>query len=73
MISGHQTHFFWGPKDCTGEVLVVTQDDRESLERLCTSVEEAGHHEHPWGMAEENGAIWVCRGLKLPLSEAWPR
>jgi hypothetical protein len=73
VVSGHQTHFFWGPKDCTGEVLVVTQDDRESLERWCTAVEEAGHHEHPWGMAEENGAIWVCRGLKLPLSEAWPR
>jgi hypothetical protein len=73
VISGHQTHFLWGPGRCSGEVLVVTQDDRESLERSCTAVVEAGHHEHPWGMAEENGAIWVCRGLRLPLSEAWPR
>ena len=28
---------------------------------------------HPWGMAEENGPIWVCRGLRTPLGELWPR
>jgi hypothetical protein len=22
-------------------------------------------------MAEENGPIWVCRGLKTPLPELW--
>ncbi len=72
-ISGHQTHFFWGPRGCTGEVLIVLQRSREGLERVCASVEEAGRHEHPWGMAEENGPIHVCRGLKTPLSEMWPR
>ncbi len=72
-ISAHQNHFFWGPRGFAGDVLVVLQDDRESLERLCGSVEEAARHEHPWGMAEENGAIWVCRGLKTPLPELWPR
>jgi hypothetical protein len=72
-ISAHQNHFFWGPRGFRGDVLVVLQDDRESLERLCGSVEEAARHEHPWGMAEENGEIWVCRGLKTPLPELWPR
>lgn len=72
-ISAHQNHFFWGPRGFQGDVLVVLQDDRESLEGLCASVEEAGRHEHPWGMAEENGPIWVCRGLKTPLPELWPR
>ena len=70
---GHQTHFFWGPGDCSGDVLVVLQDDRGGPRAVCASVEEAGRHEHPWGMAEENGAIWVCRGLKTPLAELWPR
>ena len=32
-ISAHQNHFFWGPPDFRGDVLVVLQDDRESLER----------------------------------------
>jgi 4-amino-4-deoxy-L-arabinose transferase-like glycosyltransferase len=72
-ISAHQNHFLWGPRGFQGDILVVTQDDRASLERLCASVEEAGHHEHPWGMAEENGPIWVCRGLKVSLPELWPR
>ena len=72
-ISGHQTHFLWGPSGCTGEVIIALQDTREGLEQVCSSVEEAGQHFHPWGMAEENGAIWVCRGLKQPLEELWPR
>lgn len=72
-ISGHQTHFFWGPRGNTGEVLIVLQDDRESLERICTSVEDAGVHFHPWGMAEENSPIFICRGLTPPLPEMWPR
>lgn len=72
-VSAHQTHFLWGPRGNTGEVLIVLQDDRESLERICASVEEAGVHFHPWGMAEENNPIFVCRGLTPPLPELWPR
>ncbi len=72
-ISSHQTHFFWGPRGYTGEVAIVLQLDREDLDELCASVEEAGRHSHPWGMAEENRPIYVCRGLKVPLKEVWPR
>ncbi len=72
-ISAHQTHFFWGPRDFRGDVLVVLQDSREGLSSVCASVEEALVHHHPWGMAEENDSIWVCRGLKSPLPEMWPR
>lgn len=72
-ISAHQNHFFWGPRGNTGEVMIVLQDDRESLEKICASVEEAGAHAHPWGMAEENNPIFVCRGLNPPLTELWPK
>jgi hypothetical protein len=71
-ISAHQTYFLWGPGGFAGDVLIVLQDDRESLERLCASVEEAGAHFHPWGMAEENGPIFVCRGPKATLQAIWP-
>ena len=56
-----------------GDVVIVLQDTREDLEQACTSVQEAGRHVHPWGMAEENGPIWICRGLKTPFTELWPR
>jgi hypothetical protein len=72
-ISGHQTYFFWGPRGATGEVLIVLQGTRDRLERRCASVEEAGRHFHPWGMAEENRPIFVCRGLKVPLPQLWPQ
>jgi len=72
-ISAHQSYFLWGPGDFDGDTLIVLQDDRESLERLCGSVEEAGVHFHPWGMAEENNPIFICRGLQVPLRELWPR
>jgi hypothetical protein len=72
-ISAHQSYFLWGPGNFDGDTLIVLQDDRESLERLCRSVEEAGVHFHPWGMAEENNPIFICRGLNVPLRELWPR
>ena len=72
-ISAHQSYFLWGPGDFSGDILIVLQDNRESLERLCASVEQAGEHFHPWGMAEENNPIFICRGLKVPLRTLWPR
>jgi hypothetical protein len=72
-ISAHQTHFLWGPRGNAGAVLIVLQDDRETLEKVCASVEDAGVHFHPWGMAEENNPIFICRGLHPPLPEMWPR
>jgi len=72
-ISGHQTYFYWGPQGATGEVVIVLQASRQRLEQRCSSVQEAAQHFHPWGMAEENSPIYICRGLKTPLPELWPQ
>ena len=72
-ISAHQTYYFWGPRGFGGDTLIWLQWDRESLERVCRSVEQAGEHFHAWGMAEENRPIFICRGLFSPLRETWPR
>jgi hypothetical protein len=72
-ISGHQTYWFWGPGDWKGERAIVLQYDREDVEESCLSVEQVGTHSHPWGMEEENGPIWLCRGLKMSVAELWPR
>ena len=44
---------------------------RRGVEDHCRSVEKAGEHFHPWGMAEENRAIYLCRGLKHTIAEYW--
>jgi len=72
-MSAHQTYYFWGPPDFGGDTFIWLQWEREWLEPLFESVEEVGTHFHPWGMAEENRPIFLCRGLKQPLHELWPR
>jgi len=72
-ICAHQTYYFWGPRGFDGDNLIWLQWDRESLESICRSVEQVGEHFHPWGMAEENRPIFICRGLLTPLPEIWPK
>lgn len=72
-ICAHQTHYFWGPGGFDGDTLIWLQWDRSDIEEFCRSVEQVGGHFHPWGMAEENRPIYVCRGLRAPLAEIWPR
>ena len=71
-VSGHQTHWLWGPGGFDGDTLIWLQGRREWLEDRCGSVEQAGEHFHPWGMAEENRPIYICRELSMPLDEMWP-
>ncbi|HTD53659.1 MAG TPA: glycosyltransferase family 39 protein [Thermoanaerobaculia bacterium] len=70
-ICAHQNHFFWGPPTTEVENLIWLQWGRESIERRCRSVEQVGEHFHPWGMAEENRPIYLCRGLRAPLALQW--
>jgi hypothetical protein len=71
-ICAHQNHSLWGPPDFDGDTLIWLQWPRESLEQICGTVEQAGEHFHPWGMAEENRPIHICRDLVAPLPELWP-
>lgn len=71
-ISSHQNYYFWGPRDYTGEILIVLQDEREDAEEHCNSVEEIAPVHHPYSMNEEHYTILICRGLKRPLRELWP-
>jgi hypothetical protein len=72
-ISPHQNYFLWGPRGYTGEVLIILQAEREELEPNCESVEEGAALNHPYAMAEERYTIFICRGLKQPLPQLWPR
>jgi hypothetical protein len=71
-ICAHQTHSMWGPGDFDGDQLIWLQWEPEWLEGRCGTVEVVGAHHHPWGMAEENRPILICRDLVRPLAEQWP-
>jgi hypothetical protein len=72
-ICAHQSHYLWGHGGFDGDTLIWLQWPREGIEQLCRSVEQAGEHHHPWGMAEENRPIYICRDPIVPLAKAWPR
>jgi hypothetical protein len=40
---------------------------------VCTAVEQAGEHSHPWGMAEENRPIFIGWGLRVSFAELRPQ
>jgi hypothetical protein len=71
-ICAHQNYYFWGPPDFRGDTLIWLQWGRKSIGEHCRDVEQAAEHFHPWGMAEENRPIYLCRGLRAPLAEQWP-
>jgi len=72
-ISGHQTYFLWGPRDYTGESVIVMDGRQADLESKFAKVEKVAHFEHPYSMPYEHFDIFYCRGLKWPLQDIWPK
>lgn len=72
-ISGHQSYFLWGPRNYTGESMIVMEDRKERLQQLFTSVEKVGTVYHPYSMPYEHFDVYYCRGLKWPLQQIWPK
>jgi hypothetical protein len=73
-ISGHQNYYLWGPRGYTGEIMIVMDDDRETLEQLFESVEQVGVVDHPLAMPyERQKPVHLCRRIKVPLDQLWPK
>lgn len=74
-ISGHQNYYFWGPRGCTGEIMLVLDTDDKDERQQFASVEDAGIVESSrWAMPwEQRTHIYVCRGLHGSLDQLWPK
>jgi len=72
-ISAHQNYFYWGPRQYTGESLILLQWDLEDAQDFCRDVQQGPTLDPPWAMGEEHYTILLCRGMKKPLPELWPR
>jgi hypothetical protein len=73
-LSGHNNYWLWGPRGYTGEVMIVLGVHRADLEHGFVSVTLADsvrcEHCMPY---ERDLPVWICRGLRDPLREAWAR
>lgn len=72
-ISAHQNYYYWGPRQYTGQSLILLQWSRSGAQHWCNSVDEGPTLNPEWGMSEEHYTIWICHGFKMPLDQAWDR
>ncbi len=72
-ISGHQSYYLWGPRDYTGESVIVMEGRQEDLEMRFQVVHKVARVEHPYSMPYEHFDVFYCRGLRVPLKELWPQ
>ncbi len=73
-IGSHNNYWIWGPRQYSGKLMLVLDDDlvgRESLFESCEVVEQVAHSDY--ALPYENDLkVFLCRGLKRPLAELWP-
>jgi hypothetical protein len=73
-ISGHNNYWLWGPRGWDGRVVIVVGGREEQVRPLFESVEQATTTDCGYCMPYENGLpVWIARGLRQPVAEAWPR
>jgi hypothetical protein len=70
-ISNHNNYWYWGPRDYTGDIVIVLGSDGTGDREHFRIVEAAGRMEHPYSRRDEHFTIWLCRGLKHNLQDLW--
>lgn len=72
-ISGHNSYYIWGPQGCSGAVIITIAYPIQDLVGSFESVEAGPSWSCKYCMPYENGAeIFIGRGLKVPIQDAWP-
>ena len=73
-MSGHNAYFLWGPGECSGEVILAFDDDSDALDALFHEVEQVGVFTCEDCMPYENNQkLWVGRGPRVSIEDAWER
>src|SRR5262245_41468704 len=72
-ISNHQSYWFWGPREYTGNTAIVLGSDGRGDREHFRSVEAVGHVQHAYSRRDEHFDIFICRGLMSDLRTLWPQ
>ena len=72
-ISAHQNYYFWGPRQYTGEILILLQWSLADARGWCHDVQEGPTLDPQYGMGEEHYTVLICHGMKEPFAQAWPK
>jgi hypothetical protein len=73
-IGNHQNYWIWGPREYTGESLIVLGEGHErNMKEHCASYSIIGDTKNPLSRPDEWKPIYHCRGYEWNLQEIWPR
>jgi len=72
-IGNHQNYWIWGPRQFTGESIIVLGDgDERNMQTKCATYSTIGTTRHPLSRPDEWMPIYHCRGFKWSLQDIWP-
>lgn len=73
VTSGHNNYWLWGPGREDGPWIIVGGDPGSHRKAFADVREVARLPHDPWVMPYEDALpLWLCRGLKVSISSAWP-
>ncbi len=73
-IGNHLNYWYWGPRQYTGESVIVLGDDWSGVQRHFDEVHALGEIRNPYSMRQENFTIFWCRKPKgWTFQQIWPQ
>jgi hypothetical protein len=73
-ISGHNSYFYWGPRDYSGACVILFGERSAELKELFGDARLVATVTNPLAMpAEQTVPIYLCHNPRAPLAEMWPR
>jgi len=74
VIGSHNNYWMWGPGNASGRVVIILGGNKEELQQNFHSVEEVTISTCRYCMPYENNVpVFICRNIRVPLREIWPR
>ncbi len=70
--SFHNNYWLWGPPPGDGEIVIMVDFSRESIETIFGEIVEAAVRVEPRAR-ESEVRVLVCRGLKRPWADVWAK
>jgi Dolichyl-phosphate-mannose-protein mannosyltransferase len=72
-ISGHNNYFLWGPRNYSGECVIVFGENADRYARLFGETQLVATITDEHAMPSEKGVhVYICRKPSAPLAILWP-
>jgi hypothetical protein len=72
-LSGHNSYFYWGPREYSGECVILFGERSDDYIKLFGDVRQVATVTSPHAMPNEQSIpVYLCRKPSAPLAVLWP-